>query len=59
MNYIDGYLLFLRTEKKLGDATIESYRLDLEGFVCFIDKEITKICRDDMKGILIIVLWRI
>ncbi len=45
MNYIDSYLLFLRTEKKLGDATIESYRLDLEGFVCFIDKEITKVSR--------------
>ncbi len=48
MNYIDSYLLFLRTEKKLGDATIESYRLDLEGFVCFIDKEITKVSRDDI-----------
>ncbi len=48
MNYIEGYLLFLRTEKKLGDATIESYYLDLESFLCFIDKDILSISRDDV-----------
>lgn len=48
MNYIDSYLLFLRTEKKLGESTIESYNLDLEGFVCFLDKEITKVIREDI-----------
>ena len=49
MSYIEGYLLFLRTEKKLGDATIESYYLDLESFLCFIDKDILSISRDDVE----------
>lgn len=48
MNYIDSYLLFLRTEKKLGESTIESYNLDLESFICFLDKEITKVIREDI-----------
>ncbi len=32
MKYVEDYLLFLKTEKKLGDNTINSYMLDLEGF---------------------------
>lgn len=48
MNYIDSYLLFLRTEKKLGESTIESYNLDLGSFICFLDKEITKVIREDI-----------
>lgn len=32
MKYVDDYLLFLKTEKKLGDNTINSYMLDLEDF---------------------------
>lgn len=32
MSYLDEYYLFLKTEKKLGDATISSYKLDLENF---------------------------
>lgn len=48
MNYIDSYLLFLKTEKKLGKITIESYKLDLEDFICFIEKQILEITRDDI-----------
>lgn len=48
MNYIDSYLLFLKTEKKLGNITIESYKLDLEDFICFIEKQILEITRDDI-----------
>ncbi len=48
MNYIDSYLLFLKTEKKLGKITIESYKLDLEDFICFIEKQIIEITRDDI-----------
>ena len=32
MKYVEDYLLFLKTEKKLGDNTINSYMLDLEDF---------------------------
>lgn len=32
MKYVEDYLLFLKTEKKLGDNTINSYILDLEDF---------------------------
>lgn len=32
MKYVEDYLLFLKTEKKLGDNTINSYTLDLEDF---------------------------
>lgn len=32
MKYVEDYLLFLKTEKKLGDNTINSYMFDLEDF---------------------------
>lgn len=32
MKYVEDYLLFLKTEKKLGDNTINSYMLDLKDF---------------------------
>ena len=32
MKYVEDYLLFLKTEKKLGDNTVNSYMLDLEDF---------------------------
>lgn len=32
MKYVEDYLLFLKTEKKLGDNTINSYMIDLEDF---------------------------
>lgn len=32
MKYVEDYLLFLKTEKKLGDNTINFYMLDLEDF---------------------------
>ena len=32
MKYVEDYLLFLKTEKKLGNNTINSYMLDLEDF---------------------------
>ena len=38
MNYIDNYYLFLKTEKKLGNATIESYRLDINNFTKNVSK---------------------
>lgn len=40
MSYLDEYYLFLKTEKKLGDATIFSYRLDLDAFYDYFKGEI-------------------
>lgn len=48
MNYIDSYILFLKTEKKLGDASVKSYKFDLDDFLCFISKELTKVTREDI-----------
>ena len=43
MNYIDDYVIFLKTEKKLGDVSIESYKLDLKNFNDYVKKDLTNI----------------
>ncbi len=48
MNYLDEYFLFLKTEKKLGDSTILSYKLDLNSFDKFISKDFISITKDDI-----------
>lgn len=48
MNYIDNYYLFLKTEKKLGNATIESYRLDINNFTKYVSKDLTKVKKEDI-----------
>lgn len=48
MNYLNDYYIFLKTEKKLGDATIESYKLDLNSFKDTINKNLNKITTDDI-----------
>lgn len=48
MNYLDEYFLFLKTEKKLGDSTIESYKLDLNSFDSFISKDFISITKEDV-----------
>lgn len=48
MNYLDEYFIFLKTEKKLGSATIESYTQDLYNYKDFIKKDLLKVTRDDV-----------
>lgn len=48
MNILDEYFLFLKTEKKLGEKTIESYTLDLEDFKSFINKDLMSVNKDDI-----------
>lgn len=48
MNYLDNYYLFLKTEKKLGDATIDNYTLDLTAFINFISKNVTDVTEKDI-----------
>lgn len=48
MSYLDEYFLFLKTEKKLGDSTIESYKLDLSNFNNFISKDFLSITKEDI-----------
>lgn len=52
MSYLDEYFLFLKTEKKLGDSTILSYKLDLNSFDNFISKDFISITKDDIVGYL-------
>lgn len=48
MNYLDEYFLFLKTEKKLGNATIESYTEDLNNFQNFINKDLLNVTEKDI-----------
>ncbi len=48
MNYLDEYFLFLKTEKKLGKATIESYTEDLNNFQNFINKNLLNVTEKDI-----------
>lgn len=52
MNYINDYFIFLKTEKKLGTATIESYNLDLNNFNDYIKKDLTKVSEIDITNYL-------
>ncbi len=48
MNYLEKYYLYLRVERKLGEATISSYKFDLENFSNFIKKDILNINKEDI-----------
>lgn len=48
MKYVEDYLLFLKTEKKLGDNTINSYMLDLEGFFKSFNDSIESCTKKDI-----------
>lgn len=52
MNYINDYFIFLKTEKKLGDATINSYKLDIVNFNNFVNKDLTKVNEIDITNYL-------
>ncbi len=48
MNNLDSYILFLRTEKKLSNASISSYKLDIEDFKCFLKKDLIETKKEDI-----------
>ena len=48
MKYLDNYIIFLKTEKKLGENTINSYILDLEDFFKTFNEDITKCTKKDI-----------
>ena len=48
MKYVEDYLLFLKTEKKLGDNTINSYMLDLEDFFKAFNGDIESCTKKDI-----------
>lgn len=55
MSYLNEYFIFLKTEKKLGLSTIESYNLDLKNFKSYINKDLTQITKEDIINYLIIL----
>lgn len=48
MNYINDYLIFLKTEKKLGDASIESYHLDLKDFNEYVKNDLINVTTEQI-----------
>lgn len=48
MNYLNNYYIFLKTEKKLGDASIDNYMLDLNNFNLYIKKDLTKVNTEEV-----------
>ena len=50
MKYVEDYLLFLKTEKKLGDNTINSYMLDLEDFFKAFNGSIESCTKKDISA---------
>lgn len=48
MKYVEDYLLFLKTEKKLGDNTINSYMLDLEDFFKAFNGDVESCTKKDI-----------
>lgn len=48
MNYINDYLIFLKTEKKLGDASIESYYLDLKDFNEYVKNDLINVTTEQI-----------
>lgn len=48
MNYLNNYYIFLKTEKKLGDASIDNYMLDLNNFNDYIKKDLTNITTEEI-----------
>ncbi len=49
---INEYELYLKTEKKLGDKTIDSYMLDLNDFLVFFNNDFLKLKKKDIEGYL-------
>ena len=45
---IDDYVLYLKTEKKLGSNSISNYVLDLENFKTFLNKDLKLATKDDI-----------
>ena len=48
MKDIEEYELFLKTEKKLGDNTVESYLLDLMSFLKWFNKDVRTTTKEDI-----------
>ena len=48
MKDIEEYELFLKTEKKLGDNTIESYLLDLMSFLKWFNGDVRTTTKEDI-----------
>lgn len=48
MNYINDYLIFLKTEKKLGDTSIESYHLDLKDFDEYVKSDLINVTTEQI-----------
>ncbi len=55
MNYIDGFLLFLKDNKNYSDLTIINYRKDLVEFLDFINKDLCSVNREDIKKYLLLL----
>jgi integrase/recombinase XerD len=50
MNYLDDYIIFLKTEKKLGVNSITSYELDLDSFFKFFTLDVVNCTKNDILG---------
>lgn len=46
---IENYILYLKTERKLGDASINSYLLDLKDFTNYYKGDLSKVNRDTIE----------
>ena len=57
MKYVEDYLLFLKTEKKLGDNTINSYMLDLENFFKTFNGSIESCTKKDILTYISSINW--
>ncbi len=56
MNYIDKFISYLESEKNYSNHTSISYREDLEEFYSFINKDLSKVTKDDIKKYLSLLL---
>lgn len=50
MNYLDDYIIFLKTEKKLGVNSITSYEFDLDSFFKFFTLDVVNCTKNDILG---------
>ena len=48
MNYLDDYIIFLKTEKKLGVNSITSYEFDLDSFFKFFTLDVVNCTKNDI-----------
>ncbi len=49
MKYIEEFLKYIEFEKNYSPLTVKSYRIDLEEFIKDINKDLTKVNREDVK----------